>query len=63
MSPINESLKLAFKRIGNSEIAPFAGLSLSEDEMALIRTCASAAEMFADGIEPLTAVGFSVGAI
>ena len=57
MSPMNASLKLAFKRIGSSEIAPFAGLSLSDDEMALIKTCASAGVMFADGIVPLPAGG------
>src|SRR5256885_8790390 len=62
ISPMNSVLKNGCMRIGNSEIAPFAGLSLSVEEIALIRICASAGETFAEGIVPLTAVGFCVAA-
>src|ERR1041384_7491785 len=60
MSPMNSVLKKGFRRIGSSEIAPLAGVSLSVEEIAFIRICPSAVETFADGIVPFTAVGFCV---
>ena len=60
ISPIKPVLKNGFMRIGNSEIAPFAGLLSSDAEMALISTWPSAVDTLAEGIVLLTAVGFSV---
>src|SRR6185436_12470558 len=65
ISPMNESDKKAFSRIGNSDTAPFSGATLlsSVDEIASVRILASATEIVAAGIMALTAVAFWVSSI